>query len=146
MAAGREWSPASVVTDTNVSADEPSAITLRSQLMEPIKRVREIPAVSMRVLPSLPSASGPGGGGGGGSGARYVYDFGQEFAGVARLTLPPGVPAGVNVSLQFGEALGRDGRGGPRAERVHGQPVLVTPGRLLYHARSRRRRRRRDGC
>lgn len=36
---------------------------------------------------------------------KYVYDFGQEFAGVVRLTLPPGTPAGTRATLKHAEAL-----------------------------------------
>ena len=36
---------------------------------------------------------------------RYVYDFGQEFAGVVRLSLPAALPAGVNVTIKHAEAL-----------------------------------------
>jgi alpha-L-rhamnosidase len=67
---------------------------MRSQMMPPIKNVRELAAVSLRVLPASQNRS-----------TQYVYDFGQEFAGVARLTLQPPLARGLNVTLQFGEAL-----------------------------------------
>jgi hypothetical protein len=63
-------------------------------MMPPIKNVRELPAVSMRVLPANVNRT-----------TQYVYDFGQEFAGVVRLTLQPPLARGMNVTLQFGEAL-----------------------------------------
>jgi len=39
---------------------------------------------------------------------KYVYDFGQEFAGVVRLTLPPGTPAGTQVTLKHAEVLAHE--------------------------------------
>ena len=36
---------------------------------------------------------------------KYVYDFGQEFAGVVRLALPAGTPAGTRITLKHAEAL-----------------------------------------
>ena len=36
---------------------------------------------------------------------KYVFDFGQEFAGVVRLTLPPNTPAGTRITLKHAEAL-----------------------------------------
>lgn len=36
---------------------------------------------------------------------KYVYDFGQEFAGVVEITLPPNTPAGTIITLKYAEAL-----------------------------------------
>jgi hypothetical protein len=36
---------------------------------------------------------------------KYVYDFGQEFAGVVRLTLPPSTPSGITITLKHAEVL-----------------------------------------
>ena len=36
---------------------------------------------------------------------KYVYDYGQEIAGVVRIKLPPGSPAGVNVTLKHAEVM-----------------------------------------
>lgn len=37
---------------------------------------------------------------------KYVFDFGQEFAGVTRLMLPAGTPRGVRITLKHAETLG----------------------------------------
>jgi hypothetical protein len=37
---------------------------------------------------------------------KWVYDFGQEFAGIVRLTLPPNTPRGTVITLKHAEALG----------------------------------------
>ena len=39
---------------------------------------------------------------------KYVYDFGQEFAGVVRLTLPPGTPAGTRATIKHAEVLAHE--------------------------------------
>ena len=39
---------------------------------------------------------------------KFVYDFGQEFAGVVRLTLPPGSPAGTQATLKHAEVLAHE--------------------------------------
>ena len=39
---------------------------------------------------------------------KYVYDFGQEIAGIVRLTLPPGVPAGTQATLKHAEVLAHE--------------------------------------
>ncbi len=39
---------------------------------------------------------------------KYVFDFGQEFAGVVRLTLPPGTPAGTRATLKHAEVLAHE--------------------------------------
>ena len=39
---------------------------------------------------------------------KYVYDFGQEFAGVVRVVLPPNMPRGANVTLKHAEALAHE--------------------------------------
>lgn len=39
---------------------------------------------------------------------KYVYDFGQEFAGVVRLSLPPHTLAGTRVVLRHAEALAHE--------------------------------------
>ena len=39
---------------------------------------------------------------------KYVFDFGQEFAGVVRLTLPAATPAGVAITLKHAEVLAHE--------------------------------------
>ena len=39
---------------------------------------------------------------------KFVYDFQQEFAGVVRLTLPPGTPAGTVATLKHAEVLAHE--------------------------------------
>ena len=39
---------------------------------------------------------------------KFVYDFGQEFAGVVRITLPPNMPRGANVTIKHAEALAHE--------------------------------------
>ena len=63
-------------------------------MMQPIKAVEEKTAANLTVL--QPTEGQP---------TRYVYDFGQEFAGVVRLSLPAALPAGVNVTIKHAEAL-----------------------------------------
>lgn len=46
---------------------------------------------------------------------KWVFDFGQEFSGVVRLTLPPGTSAGINVTLKHAEVLAHE----PLAEYDH---------------------------
>ena len=76
------WHPAA-------AAPGAGGVFMASQLMPAIKRVHEIAAANVsQIAPGV-----------------FVYDFGQEFAGWARLTLPAGVPAGTNVTLYFAEAL-----------------------------------------
>ena len=83
--AGRAWAPATVL---------PTRVTMHSAMMQPIKAVEEKTAANLTVL--QPTEGQP---------TRYVYDFGQEFAGVVRLSLPAALPAGVNVTIKHAEAL-----------------------------------------
>ena len=83
--AGRAWVPATVL---------PTRVTMHSAMMQPIKAVEEKTAANLTVL--QPTEGQP---------TRYVYDFGQEFAGVVRLSLPAALPAGVNVTIKHAEAL-----------------------------------------
>ena len=39
----------------------------------------------------------------------WIYDFGQNFAGRVRLTLPPGTPPGTTLRLRHGEMVNPDG-------------------------------------
>ena len=76
--------------------------------MQPIRAVRELAPVSINKisidapcpwphpLRNCPVIS-------------WVYDFAQEFAGIARLKLPPMTAAGTNVSLMYAEALAHPG-------------------------------------
>ena len=72
----------------------PTRVTMHSAMMQPIKAVEEKTAANLTVL--QPTEGQP---------TRYVYDFGQEFAGVVRLSLPAALPAGVNVTIKHAEAL-----------------------------------------
>ena len=80
---------------------------MNSQLQQPIRAVKEIKPVAMhRVVhpeywpkdPEHPKDV-----------TSYVYDFGQEFAGIARLSLPPNTERGTNVTLLYAEALAHPG-------------------------------------
>ena len=90
------WMP--VDTSLNVVA------ALHAEAMPPVTVVRELPAVGFRKIIVNTSYT------------AYVYDFGQEFAGVVRFTLPIGTPRGTRATLQHAEALNhppfaaRDGR------------------------------------
>lgn len=79
--AGSVWARASAVGA--------AAPTMSAQTMQPIRRVAERSAVSFSQIAE----------------DRFVFDFGQEAAGWARLQLPKGVPAGTNATLKFAEAL-----------------------------------------
>jgi alpha-L-rhamnosidase len=80
---GSTWAPA------EAAGNAAAATHMSAQMMQPIRRVADRTAVSFSQI----------------AGDRFVYDFGQEAAGWARLTLPPGVPAGTNATLKFAEAL-----------------------------------------
>lgn len=81
------WTP---VVHTN--GGYPTDPHMSSQLMPPIRAVREIPAAAVFVV----DADGD---------TRYTFDFGVEVAGWVRLTLPPHAPAGQNITLLHAEVL-----------------------------------------
>ena len=97
------WSNATVqgeqtawpIDDT--TRDTPMAAPhMSSQLMQPIRAVREIKPRAMHKVVH-------------GGVTSWVYDFGQEFAGVVRVTLPIGTKKGTNVTLMYAEALAHPG-------------------------------------
>jgi alpha-L-rhamnosidase len=107
-----KWTAATIQTQWPV--DDVTRVTpmsqphMSSQLMQPIRAVRELAPVSINKIvidapcpaphsfKKCPVTS-------------YVYDFAQEFAGIARLKLPPMTKAGTNVSLMYAEALAHPG-------------------------------------
>jgi alpha-L-rhamnosidase len=68
---------------------------LRAQSQPPIRITEEIPALRV-------SEAGPG---------VFIYDFGQNFTGLARVRLE--APAGTSVVMRFGELLHPDGKLNP---------------------------------
>src|SRR4051794_32260890 len=78
-----KWKPALVVS--------PKAVRIEAQDFQPIRLERTMTAKSV-------SEPKPG---------VYVYDFGQNMAGVERVRLQG--PAGINVKLRFAEILNDDG-------------------------------------
>ena len=105
------WSSAVVQTDFPIDSTTRNipmaAPHLSSQLMQPIRAVKEIPPVSMwKVSFTKPCAHDLEKTC---NTTSWVYDFAQEFAGVVRLTLPRGTKAGTNVSLMYAEALAHPG-------------------------------------
>ena len=103
---------------------------MSSQLQPPISPVHLIPAVSVqRVL--RPGYTKYSGAAAYATPARWTFDFGQEFSGHVRLTLPPGVPPGTNITLSFGEVLSHPplkvvtkGKEGPRVADYDGSVYL----------------------
>ena len=77
------WSPVALV--------DPPPTALVASLSPPVRRVRELPPVSIRRAPS----------------GETVFDLGQNFTGWARLSVRG--PAGTTVTLRFAEVLDRDG-------------------------------------
>ena len=75
----------------NVSVIEPKSIAIEAQQFQPIR-------VEKSVAPIALTQPKPG---------VYVYDFGQNLAGVERVKLEG--PAGTNVRLRFAEILNEDG-------------------------------------
>ena len=82
--------------DDPTRGSPPAPPAMSSQLMQPIKAVRQLLAVSVHKS----VASGV---------TSWTYDFGQEFAGVVRLQLPPHTAAGTNVTLKYAEVLAHPG-------------------------------------
>jgi alpha-L-rhamnosidase len=80
---GNGWNKVSVV--------EPAQISIDAQDFEPIRVEKTVPAKSL-------NQPKPG---------VYIYDFGQNLAGVERLKVEG--PAGTDVQLRFGEELNSDG-------------------------------------
>ena len=106
----KTWAPATVQTnfpvDDTTRADPMAAPYLNSQLMQPIRAVKEILPKSMWTVNfSKPCAHTTGSC----TFTSWVYDFAQEFAGVVRLKLPANTKAGTNVSLMYAEALAHPG-------------------------------------
>ena len=80
------WTPAVLANDPLIPP------IMSSQLMPAIERVATLSPVSITPVdaPGL---------------QRWTYDFGQQIAGVVRLSLPAGVPAGTNVTMKHAEVL-----------------------------------------
>jgi alpha-L-rhamnosidase len=74
---------------------------MSSQLMQPIKAVRTIAPVSFTTQTTGPPFYNK----------SWTYDFGQEFAGVVRLQLPPLTATGTNITLMYAETLAHPGMG-----------------------------------
>jgi alpha-L-rhamnosidase len=77
------WHAADVIT--------PKPVQIEWQSFQPIRAVKPVPAISVNRLPD----------------GRFIYDFGQDLAGVARIALQG--KAGTEVMLRFGEVLNPDG-------------------------------------
>ena len=97
---------------------------LRPQLMAPIRATRELPAVAM-------TNPNPG---------VYVYDFGQNIAGVVRLLVSG--PRGTRVVLKYAELVGEDGdlhlgtnREAPASDSylLKGEGIEAYQPRFTYH-------------
>ncbi|HYU30263.1 MAG TPA: family 78 glycoside hydrolase catalytic domain [Gemmatimonadales bacterium] len=69
----------------------PPPAALVASLSPPVRRVRELRAVAIRLAPS----------------GETIFDLGQNFTGWARLSVRG--PAGTTVTLRFGEVLDREG-------------------------------------
>ena len=74
-----------------VAVVDPPPTLLVASVSPPVRRVRELPPVSIRRAPS----------------GETVFDLGQNFTGWARLSVRG--PAGTTVTLRFAEVLDRDG-------------------------------------
>jgi alpha-L-rhamnosidase len=70
---------------------KPEPVKIEWQSFQPIRAVKQIPAVSVNRLPD----------------GRFIYDFGQNLAGVAKIAAQG--KAGTEVTLRFGEVLNPDG-------------------------------------
>jgi len=79
------WSPALLYADPGGA----SPTTMSAQAFPPVVVQREYPAISL----SSPSQG------------VYVVDFGENGAGIVRLTLPSPVPAGLVITLRHAEIL-----------------------------------------
>jgi alpha-L-rhamnosidase len=78
-----DWRPAQII--------QPLPVKIVSQSYQPIRVEKILPAKAI-------SSPTPG---------VYIYDFGQNMSGVARIRISG--PAGTDVQLRFGEVLNRDG-------------------------------------
>ncbi len=90
----RPWKPASLVLGND-------DVTMRAAMLPPITAVHTMPALNVTIVPragivTAEATAAP---------VRYVYDFGQEFSGVVRLSLPAGIKRGVNITIKHTEAL-----------------------------------------
>lgn len=94
------WSPVHVVPSPTRR--------LESQKIPPIRRVRTLPTVAL-------TSPQPG---------VWIYDFGQNFAGWARLKVQ--APAGTTITLRFAEALYPDGTLNPESTGVFATYVVQT--------------------
>ncbi|MCS6950882.1 MAG: family 78 glycoside hydrolase catalytic domain, partial [bacterium] len=94
------WSPVRVVPSPTQR--------LQSQLIPPIRRMRTLPTVAL-------TQPQPG---------VWIYDFGQNFAGWARLRVQ--APAGTTITLRFAEALHSDGTLNPESTGVFATYVVQT--------------------
>ncbi len=79
----REW--------VAVARVDPPPSALVASLSPPVRRVRELRPVAIRLAPS----------------GETIFDLGQNFTGWARLSVRG--PAGTTVTLRFGEVLDREG-------------------------------------
>jgi len=79
----REWGA--------VARVDPPPSALVASLSPPVRRVRELRPVAIRLAPS----------------GETIFDLGQNFTGWARLSVRG--PAGTTVTLRFGEVLDREG-------------------------------------
>jgi alpha-L-rhamnosidase len=70
---------------------KPKPVKIEWQSFPPIRAEKLVPAVSVHRLPD----------------GRFIYDFGQDLAGVARIAVQG--KAGADVTLRFGEVLNPDG-------------------------------------
>ena len=70
---------------------EPKPVKMEWQSFQPIRATKLVPAISVHRLPD----------------GRFIYDFGQDLAGVARIAVQG--KAGAEVTLRFGEVLNPDG-------------------------------------
>jgi alpha-L-rhamnosidase len=95
----RPWLPA---VDQGLAINGP---TLSSQLQPAIVAVHELKPVAMFPVDGADPPS-------------YTFDFGQEIEGWTRLVLPPGVPAGTNVTIAHAEALSHPPLTTPTGEAV----------------------------
>lgn len=107
---GAAWSAATVI-------HYPRAPFMSSQLMPPIRAVRELKPIAI-----IPVNNNDGGVGATATSIpSWTFDFGQEFAGWCTLALPGNTPRGVNITLAYTEVLAHPPLVGP--ETPSGPPV-----------------------
>lgn len=92
----------------NASLIEAPTRDLQVQSLPPIKRIKTLHAVDL-------SQPKPG---------IFVYDFGQNFAGWARLRVT--APGGTKITLRFAESLAKDGMIDPASTGVFATGVVQT--------------------